>query len=316
MRIRFGYVAIALGITQGSPNKTVTVKSLEKIRDTNDRFFRLHTILKENLETTLRILRYNIAHQIHLYRLTSKTVPLATHDTYRGWDYISDFKNYWEAIGLIIRQQEMRISAHPDHFTILNSPKPEVLAASILDLNYHSAILEAMKLPAEPQLVIHIGGLYKNKELSLRKFKTEFTGLSENLRSRLILENDDKSYSASDVLALCQELGCPMVLDIHHHACLPSASLSSIWPEIVKTWNGGIPKIHVSSPKSKKDFRSHADYIDPINFLDFLKSAKEYNYDLDVMVEAKAKDLAMFRLIEDLSEIEGTKRIDLTTIEI
>ena len=317
MKVRFGYVAIALGVPNGSPNKTITVKNFEKITDLNAGQHRLHSILKENLETTRRILRYNAAHQVHVYRLTSKTVPLATHKLTAGWDYIADFSEEWAEIGAIVQQYNMRISAHPDHYTLLNSPQPDILAASIKDLEYHVGMLEAMKLDLAPQLVIHIGGAYKNKELSTKRFLTEFINLPERIRFRLMLENDDKVYSASDVLAICQQTGTPMVLDVHHHACVNNGeNLREIWPAIVETWAGKTPKIHISSPKSEKDFRSHADYVDLEDFLPFLEAAREINVDLDVMIEAKQKDLAMFKLLEDLENTRKVKRIELTTIEM
>lgn len=317
MKVRFGYVAIALGVPQGSPNKIITIKNYEKITDPDDRQYRLCSLLRENLDTTRRILRYNAAHQVHIYRLTSKTVPLATHPHTAGWDYVKDFKAEWAEIGEIIKQHDMRVSAHPDHYTLLNSPQPDVLTASIKDLEYHVNMLEAMNLEAAPQLVMHIGGFYKNKESSIARFITEFNNLPDRIRLRLMFENDDKVYSAADVLAICQKTGSPMVLDIHHHACVNHGDdLRGLWPEIVKTWGGATPKIHVSSPKNEKDLRSHADCVNPQDFLSFLEAAKETGTDFDVMVEAKQKDLAMFKLVENLERIPGIRRIEQATIEI
>lgn len=317
MKIRFGYVAIALGVPQGSPNKTITVKNFEKISDPADRRYRLRSLLKENLDTTKRILRYNAAHQVHLYRFTSKTVPLATHPYTASWDYINEFKEEWTELGEIIKQYDMSVSAHPDHYTLLNSPQPDVLAASIKDLEYHVNMLEAMKLEAKPQLVLHIGGFYKNKDASLARFILEFNNLPDRIRLRLMLENDDKVYSAADVLAICQQTGCPMVLDIHHHACINrEEDLRKLWPAIIKTWKGATPKIHVSSPKNKKDFRSHADYVDPEDLIAFLSIAKETDVDFDVMIEAKQKDLAMFRLLDDLEKTYAIPRIEQSTLQI
>lgn len=316
MFVRFGYVAIAMDVPQGSPNKTITVKTIEKIADPSARRNRLCLLLKENLHTTLRILRYNAANAIQVYRLTSKTVPLATHPITADWNYIADFAEEWRQIGDMIQKYNMRISAHPDHYTLLNSPKPEVLESSLRDLDYHAAIFEALGLTAAPQLVLHIGGLYHNKQDSLERFIHAFKQLPDNIRLRLMLENDDKSYRAADVLALCQTLSCPMVLDIHHHACHNSGEkLIDIWPDIVGTWGNNMPKIHVSSPKSSKDFRSHADMVEIEHFLPFLLCAKELNRDFDVMVEAKQKDLAMFHLLDGLEKVPGVKRVGQATIE-
>ncbi|MBP2627045.1 MAG: uvsE [Firmicutes bacterium] len=316
MRVRFGYVAIALNVPQGSPNKTITVKTIEKIPDHTIRNNRLRLILEENLHTTLRILRYNVAHDIHVYRLTSKTVPLATHPITTGWNYIEDFQDEWREIGDMIKKHNMRISAHPDHYTLLNSQKSEVLESALRDLDYHVSLFKALGLSPAPQLVLHIGGLYNNKQTSIARFINTFNQLPEGIRLRLMLENDDKSYSAIDVLTLCQHLNCPMVLDIHHHTCHNNGEdLAHLWPDIVNTWGNSVPKIHASSPKNSKDFRSHADFVQVNAFLPFLKTAKELNRDFDVMVEAKQKDVAMFHLLDELEKIPGVKRVGNATIE-
>ncbi len=317
MLLRFGYVAIALDVPQGSPNKTVTVKVLEKIADPVGRLHRLRRILRENLETTLRVLRYNAKNQIHLYRFTSKTVPLATHPLTAGWDYIEEYRPQWEELGDYIRQTGLRVSAHPDHFTLLNSPQPEVLAASLQDLEYHARLFDAMRLPPGPQLVLHIGGLYKDKAAAMDRFIQQYTQLPATLGQRLMLENDDKSYHAADVLALCRKTGCPMILDVHHHACLPcDTPLAKLWPDIVATWQGNRPKIHISSPKSAKDFRSHADFVNAADLTKFLAIAKDCGQDIDIMVEAKQKDLALFRLVEDLARLPGITRVEPAALEL
>lgn len=317
MIVRFGYVAIALDIQEGSPNKTITVKTAETIPNHEDRLNRMRRILRENLSNTLRILRYNAARHIYIYRFTSKTVPLATHQIAADWDYIEEFKEEWQEIGQFVKQHKLRVSAHPDHYTLINSPQSDVLAAAYKDLDYHVLVFEAMNLPIEPQLVMHIGGLYKDKDTSISRFIQEFNNLPDRIKLRLMLENDDKSYSAADVLNICQKIQCPMVLDIHHHFCKNDGEeLAELWPAITQTWQDKTPpKIHLSSPKDQKQFRSHADFVNIEDFIPFLKIAKEYDKDFDVMVEAKQKDLAMFKLVEDLSKISGIKKIDHATIE-
>lgn len=317
MKVRFGYVAIALDIPSGSPNKTITVKLAEKIAGENDRLNRFRRILRDNLDTTLRIMRYNILRHIFVYRFTSKTVPLATHPLAEHWNYLAEFNHYWQEIGALIQQHQMRVSAHPDHYTLLNSLDPAVLSASIKDLEYHASVFEAMGLPLEPQLVIHTGGLYKDKNSSIERFINTYHKLPDRIKKRLMLENDDKSYTAADVLHICQKVGCPMVLDIHHHFCNHlNADLKVLWPQIIETWSTQLPKIHLSSPKTLQQIRSHADYINIEDFLPFLWMAKEYDYDFDVMIEAKQKDLALFRLMDQLAIMKGITKVDHTVIEL
>ena len=211
----------------------------------------------------------------------------------------------------------MRVSAHPDHYTLLNSPKTEVLAASVKDLDYHVNMLEAMGLPTAPHLVIHVGGVYKNKESSLDRFVSQFNSLSDRIRLRLMLENDDKVYTAAEVLALCQQISVPMVLDVHHHYCANNGeTVADLWPDIVRTWHGAIPKIHISSPKNMKEFRSHADFVEVADVLPFLTMAGKFGQDVDVMIEAKNKDQALFKLLDELEKIPGINRIEQAVIEI
>lgn len=317
MLVRFGYVAIAFGILEGSPNKTVTVKKLSKLENREVKLSLLRKIVKQNLETMRRILLYNQAHNIHLYRMTSKLVPLATHSEAEGWDYTKEFSQEFSELGILARESNCRLSAHPDHFTLLNSPKADVLTASLRDLEYHSALFRAMGFGPKPQLVLHAGGLYKNKQQSLERFCQQFTILPDDIRRRIMIENDDKVYSASDVLALSQMTGAPMLLDVHHHRCLNAGEdLVKLWPTIVDTWGEYTPKIHISSPKSEKDFRSHAELVSAKDLLPFLFAASNLGRDFDVMVEAKGKDRALFALLDELERTPGIKRVEEAAIMI
>jgi len=210
----------------------------------------------------------------------------------------------------------MRVSAHPDHFTLINSPNHAINETSLKDLEYHHQIFNTMGLGDDAKLVMHIGGLYKQKAESIERFKDNFLHLiPQSIQRRIVLENDDKSYTAADVLSICEELGIPMVLDIHHHQCLgKEEKLAVLLPRIFQTWDNLIPKIHLSSPKDEKKFRSHADNIVLEDFLSFLFLAKKLNQDFDVMIEAKNKDLALFNLLQQLKEIKEVKIIEPASI--
>lgn len=320
MRIRFGYVAMALEIPEGSPNKTVTATNILKITEQEDRFNRLRRLVKANLENQLRVLRYNKGYKIDVYRFTSKLVPLATHKAAAGWNYLEEFNDMFKEIGDYVKDNKMRVSAHPDHFSLLNSPKDEIITASVKDLEYHAGLFDGMGLGEEAKLVLHVGGLYREKEQALGRFKKNFALLPKNIKSRLTLENDDKSYSAADVLALSKEIRIPMVLDVHHHDCHSNGeSLADLLPEIFLTWNGQAlpPKIHISSPKDEKNRRAHADFVNAAEFVKFLRIAKQcLDNDFDVMIEAKQKDRALQALMKDLSNVAGIKIIEQAAIEI
>lgn len=314
MIFRLGYVAMTMDLVDCSPSGTVTFSIYDKLPNDEARIYRLRKITAKNLENTLRILRFNKAMGINVFRLTSKLVPLATHLATEGWDYTGDFSKEFKEIGVFIKENDLRVSAHPDHFTLINSPSAEVLSASIKDLDYHTRLFEAMGLEDYGyKLVIHVGGLYKDKASSIARFKENFIKLPERLRKRLIIENDDKSYTARDVLLLCKEIGAPMVLDVHHHYCANEGeSLELLLPDIFGTWKYERfkPKIHFSSPKSKKDFRSHADYIELEEFIKFIRIACKVDLDFDVMLEAKSKERSLLQLSDQLSEQEGIERLE------
>lgn len=305
MRFRLGYVAMTLSLEDCSPSGTLTYKTFSNLPEGESRINRLRKITKKNLINTMRILRYNKAMNIPVYRLTSRLVPLATHPELANWDYALDFAEQLKEIGEFIMDNDFRISAHPDHFTLINSPYDNIFVVSYRDLDYHVRLFEAMGLnDYRYKLVLHVGGVYGNKSDSIKRFYENFSRLPARVSKRLIIENDDKSYNTYDVLKICQTIGRPMVLDVHHHNCLLEPSeLRDIIPDIFSTWNTEPfpPKIHFSSPKSTREFRSHADYIAFDEFHKFLDIAKDVGEDFDVMIEAKAKDLALLQLSEELA---------------
>ncbi len=320
MRVRLGYVAMTLNLENCSPSGTVTVKTFSKLTSEESKLHRLRKITSENLNNTLRILRYNKAYNIDVYRLTSKLVPLATHPITKEWDYIGEFMEEYTEIGRFVKDNDFRISAHPDHYTLINSSTDKVFDDSLRDLDYHVKLLEAMGLEDyKYKLVMHIGGVYKNKESSIERFKENFVKLPDRIRRRLILENDDKAYTAKDVLGICKELKVPMVLDVHHHNCANEGeNLEDMLRSIFETWKEEcfVPKVHFSSPKSQKEFRSHADDIEPEEFYRFLTTAKKLDMDFDVMIEAKNKDNALFNLSNKVKEFENIRWINEGHFEV
>lgn len=314
MNFRLGYVAMSLKLEDASPSGTVTVTNFSRLPGEEARLYRLRRITRKNLENTLRILRYNAAYNIKVYRLTSKLIPLATHPMTEAWDYAADFSDEFRRIGDFVKENGLRVSAHPDHFTLINSSSERILSESVKDLDYHVRVYEAMGLEDyRYKLVLHVGGLYKNKAGSLERFKENFAGLPDRIKNRIILENDDKCYSAADVLGICRELGIPMVLDVHHHKCLDGGyGLEELLPDIFDTWKGEFftPKVHFSSPRSCKDYRSHADDINPEDFLEFIKLAGPVGRDFDIMLEAKKKDLTLLELSEKLERVDWLKKIN------
>ncbi len=264
----------------------------------------LEGIIKKNFEVLKEILIYNNKNNIHFYRLSSNFIPCATIIEY---DYPNIFKNEFKETSKLIKG---RFDMHLSEYCILNSTNKEVVKRSIDEIKYHYKLLKAFKV--KPNLVIHIGSKSFGKGNSIKRFINNFSKLPKYLKESLIIENDDKVFNVEDTLNLCKQINRPMVLDVHHHNCNKTKNdLSFYLEDIFNTWNE-TPKIHFSSPKNKKDFRAHNDYINSDDFISFIKSI---NRDIDIMLEAKAKDDALFRLIRELKYKTNYTFIDETTIK-
>ncbi len=307
---------MSMTVKNASPSKTMTATNFEKLADREAALRKLERIAEENLANTLRLLRHNRAHDVKMYRFSSKLIPLIGHKLVEGWDPFPRLEEAFRAIGDYVKQHQMRVSFHPDHFTVLSTPRSEVLQSSFEDLDRHVRMLESMGLDETAMCNIHIGGTYGNKEKSFARFLDNFSKLSERIRRRITLENDDKTFTAAETLQACQRVGVPMVLDIHHHMVNPGQeTIDQLWPDIVKTWSNTLPpKIHASSPKSEKDPRGHADFVEVDNMLKFFQTAVSSCDRLDVMLEAKQKDEALFRLMEELKDKPGVRVLDQASI--
>ena len=311
MNIRLGYVSISktLDIT---PSKTITYTNFLNNKDYN----KLNNIIIENLTNLEKIIDYNIKNNIHFYRLTSKLIPLSTI-TEINFDHINKYQEYYQKISKKIKENNLRIDTHPDQFCILNSTKKDIVLNSINILKYHYNILNALNIKNKI-IILHIGSSVLGKQNSIKRFINNFNKLPSYLKECIALENDDKIYNIKDCLELCEKLNIPMVLDYHHHICNnDNLNIDNYLERIFKTWTNLPPKIHFSSPKNKtkKEFRSHHDYIDINDFINFLEKIKHYNTNLDIMLECKQKDEALFKLIRQLKYHNYTF-IDDTTIKL
>ena len=164
-------------------------------------------------------------------------------------------------------------------------------------------------------MILHVGSNAFGKQNSIKRFINNFKLLDEESKKLIILENDDKIFNIKDTLEICKTLNIPMVLDYHHHICNnDNIKLQDYIKEIFKTWKNKTPKIHLSSPKNQKEKRSHHDYIDIKDFLNLIQIIN-IKKDFDIMIEAKQKDIALFKLTREL-KYNDFKFIDETTINL
>lgn len=239
---------------------------------------------------------------IGAFRIMSPLFPRMTHPevgyTLADLPDGADIQQLLDNIRKFAQQNSIRLSFHPDQFVVLSSPHVTVVENSIRELEYQATLAEA----AGAEVInVHAGGVYGDKHLALSRFGAVFQGLSETLRSRLTVENDDISYTVRDLLPLCRELAVPLVYDVHHHRCNPDGlTVAEATEQAAETWRavGREQYCHISSPRngwSSGDPKPHADYIDPVDFPDCWLGRE-----MTVDVEAKAKELAVIKLMADL----------------
>ncbi|QVY61409.1 UV DNA damage repair endonuclease UvsE [Cytobacillus gottheilii] len=316
MKIRFGYVSTAISLWDSSPSKALTFARYSQLGK-EERKEKLLSVTAANLANTKRMLHYNIAHQLEIYRMSSSIVPLATHPEVM-WDFTTPFRDSWLEIGQLVKDHQLRVSFHPNQFTLFTSPREEVTANAVKDMEYHYRMFEAMGLAQQSYINIHIGGSYGDKEKTIDRFYENLKELPLHIKKQMTLENDDKTYNTDETLLTCERESVPFVFDYHHHmANLGELTLEEFLPRTFATWEhtGQPPKIHISSPKNEKAFRSHADFVDVEFLKPLLNVLHNLNVDVDFMIEAKAKDQAVLKLIEDISKIRGVKRISGGAVE-
>lgn len=314
MKVRLGYACLSKAMNNITTSSTITYTNYINKNYTVDK---LLDVTKSNLDALKELLIYNVKNNIHFYRLTSKLVPLATHDKV-SFDYIKPLASKYKEISNIIKDNNMRVDTHPDQYAVLNSMDKKIIKNTFKILEYHYKVLKALKIN-NPIIILHVGSSACGKKASITRFINNFNKLPEHIQKCITVENDDKIYNIKDVLNLCTKLNIPMVLDYHHYICNnDEEKIEDYIKEIMNTWKNINPKFHFSSPKSKlkKEFRSHHDYINSDDFIKFINILKPYNKDVDIMLEAKAKDDAISRLVRELKYKTNYNFLDETTFII
>lgn len=311
MVIRLGYACICKSLVGVTSSSSYTYTSFNKDND----LAKLDKVIVSNLEDLFKILEYNKNNNIHFYRLSSNIIPLATHNKVM-FDYLDKYNNYYQNISKLIRDNNMRIDMHPSTYCILNSTRNEVVENTIVILKYHYDLLSAMNID-DKIIIIHIGSSTFGKEKSLTRFINNFNKLPEYLQHVIAIENDDKVFTIDDCLYLSHKLNIPVVLDYHHFLCNNTGrDITNYLDDIFNSWKKVNPKIHFSSPKNKRDYRAHNEYIDSDKFIEFLAILSNYRYDVDIMLEAKGKDEALFRLVRELKYKTNYNFIDESSFKI
>ncbi len=275
-----------------------------------DRTFRLKSYSEErligtvqnNLDYTQEMLRFNVDHHILFFRITSDLVPFASHPVCQ-FNWQDFFRASFEEIGDFIKTHGIRVSMHPDQFTLINSLDTGVFERSHEELRYHARVLDLMRLDTSAKIQIHVGGGYGDRERSITRFIERFGRIDEEIRRRLVVENDDRIYRVEDCLRIHAETGIPVLFDVFHHEVNTSGkTLREAFDLVAVTWKGGdgIPMVDYSLQRSSEPKGRHAQSIDPEAFKKFLGETRPFDFDL--MLEIKDKERSALKAIEIVSD--------------
>jgi UV DNA damage endonuclease len=251
------------------------------------------------------MLRWNHKYGIKFMRLSSEMFPFASHNIY-GYKLAPFASQALAEAGRVAAELGHRLTMHPGQFTQLGSPRKEVITASVRDLEYHHELLSLLKLPPQQDrdavVILHMGGVFGDKSATLNRFRENYAALPQPIRDRLVLENDDVSYSVHDLLPICEELIIPLVLDYHHHNIIFDADkiregtkdIMGLYDRIKATWTrkGITQKMHYSEPTpsavTSRQRRKHSPRV---------ATLPPCPPDMDLMVEAKDNEQAVFELM-------------------
>ncbi len=281
--------------------RTTTATAMLRL-DKKARLSRIAELCRVNADAMLASLQFCAGHGIGAFRINSQILPVKTHPQagYAARDLpgSADIIARFHECGAFARGHDIRLSFHPDQFVVLNSPNPKTLAHSLDELNYQA---EVAGWVGADTINIHGGGAYGDKVAALEALRRNIERLPEPVRSRLTLENDDKVYTPADLLPVCENTGVPLVYDVHHHRCLPDGmSVAEATKRARRTWRTE-PLFHISSPLEGWDGPKPERHHDYINVEDF--PAEWLGWPLTVEVEAKAKELAVARLMGEIGKI-------------
>jgi UV DNA damage endonuclease len=284
-------------------NETLPCSSATTFRLASYSEERLIQAVTNNLACLQQILAFNVQHGLHFFRMSSDLVPFGSHpvNTFNWQEY---FAPTFATIGQYIKDNGLRISMHPDQFVVLNSPTETIVQNSFAELAYQCAIMDLMGLDKSAKLQIHAGGVYGDKPTAIRRFADAVQVLPENIKARLVVENDDRSYSLQDCLEIHELTGIPILFDNFHHECLNNGEpMTEALRQAAQTWQpeDGILMMDYSSQSPGDRKGKHISHIQLDLFREFLTQLQ--GLDVDIMLEIKDKEASALPALALLREL-------------
>lgn len=291
--MNIGYACLTVGVPY-TDQKSCMLKNASRVK--------LLELMSHNLNSLENIIDYNIKNNIGLFRISSGIIPFGSSPV-NNLNWWNLFDSQLSKIGQKIKTSGMRVSMHPGQFTVLNSPKQEVVKKAIADLRYHIQVLDSLSVGETHKIVLHIGGVYNEKSQSIKRFIKNYMNLDDSIKRRLVIENDDKSYNVSDTLEISSIINVPVVFDNLHNQVNPCDKNMSdyYWiNECKKTWKekDGRQKIHYSQQDPLKKPGSHSQSIMISKFMSFYD---KLDRDIDIMLEVKDKNLSAVKCIKRIA---------------
>ena len=265
---------------------------------------RLVAAVTANLACLRRMLEWNVAQGLLFFRMGSGIVPFGSHPI-NTFPWQTHFAADFQAIGNYIKTNGLRVSFHPDQFVVLNSPSADIVQRSIQELVYQGSMLDLMGLDGTAKLQIHVGGLYGDRELALRRFAAVHATLPAAVKARVVVENDDRLFPLRDCLQLHAATGVPILFDNFHHECLNHGEpMAEALRQAAATWHptaDGVPMMDYSSQALGERKGKHTDDLVDDRFRSFLQEFR--GLDMDLMLEIKNKEASALRAVAILREL-------------
>ena len=282
--------------------KTIETKGIDVLKEK----------IIQNLKDTLELMHWNEQNGIKVFRLSSEL--FAHKSNAKAPDYSFDFAlDLLKEIGDLSKKYNQRLTFHPGQYNVLGTPNNEAYSHTISDLDYHATVLDLMGLDKNSVMVIHGGGLYGDKAATINRWIENFTNLPDHIKNRLVLENCEKCFSIVDCLYIASKVDVPIVFDTHHFECYKQLHPTEEFKDpkeyisdILKSWKDRKPKFHVSEQGAGR-CGHHSDYIEEIP--DYLMEIPDkYNINIDIMIEAKMKEQAIFKLYKKYPALNCKKK--------